>query len=123
MDKFNSVKLVKELQTAGLPVSCARSTGVCDYFRELTEEEKVIEKNVLENHNRYEYDKERVESNIIKYQPLGDQIDHLYKALKELKEKGTWDGIDEWFTHIDNVKATHPKNFNDLPLERQSQYL
>jgi len=123
---INIQKLSKELQAVNYPLGgvCVfdneqnkKVYGLADWFtkdykfiriditRETTDEEKLSALTVINNHTPYDYVAERLKV----YPPLGDQIDHLYKALKEFKEQGTWDGIDEWFAKIEKVKTDFPK--------------
>lgn len=51
---------------------------------------------------------------VIAYKNVGEQLDMLYR---ELKEKGSIDVNGEWFTHIETVKASIPKDNPDAVLE------
>lgn len=51
---------------------------------------------------------------VIAYKNIGEQLDMLYR---ELKDKGSIDINGEWFAHIENVKASIPKDNPDAVLQ------
>ena len=104
---LNLLKLVEELNTAGIPYNSVMDTGEINFKPEATTEQKKIANGIVNNHNPYDYVEER--RNI--YPPLGDQLDHLFWALKQLKdsEMKDWDGIDEWFRKLQKIKDRFPK--------------
>lgn len=106
MPQINVGKLTHELLTAGIPVHGCASDGRIDFKDEATAEQKARAETIKANHTPMWWIEERRKA----YPPIGDQLDYLYKALKEFKAQNTWDGIDEWIGKIDAVKAKYPKD-------------
>lgn len=104
---INVRKLHRELVSAGIPIYGCSSEGRIDFKLEVTQAQKVEANNILANHSPYDYASERRKA----YPPLGDQLDHLFWALKKLRDSlgMDWDGIDEWFKKLQTVKDKYPK--------------
>ena len=104
---INAPKLDEELRQAGIPIFGCNSDGIISFKPEATDEQKELAKKIVYNHNSYDYKEERRKI----YPPLGDQLDHLFWALKQLKdsEMKDWNGIDEWFKKLQTVKDKFPK--------------
>lgn len=114
---YNISKLLNELKDVGITIYGVNSKGEIHFTEDTTEEQKIMAKVVVENHNPYDYKEWRKKE----YEPEGDQFDRIYKALKQFKDSnGTdWNGIDEWFNNIGIVKSKWTKEYADLAPEQK----